>query len=112
MFCDDIEMPFRVLPPLVELITKDRGGDDECAADEVAAFQTNRPLKLLLHPNPLQRDLPDNTSTPLEQWRDGGSWDIAGNSTKSTLMASALGYSAPERTRRVGGVLLDEGSLN
>ena len=45
-------MPFRVLPPLVELITKDRGGDDECAADEVTAFQTNRPLKLLLHPNP------------------------------------------------------------
>jgi hypothetical protein len=41
---------------------------------------------------------------------DVGSWDIAGNSTKSTLMASALGYSAPERTRRVGGVLLDEGS--
>jgi hypothetical protein len=50
LFCDDIEMPFRVLPPLVELITKDRGGDDECAADEVAAFQTNRPLKATAPP--------------------------------------------------------------
>jgi hypothetical protein len=70
LFCDDIEMPFRVLPPLVELITKDCGGDDECAADEVAAFQTNRPLKLLLRPNPQALQTQSFSTRPSRQYVD------------------------------------------
>jgi hypothetical protein len=90
-------IPFCVLPSLVGPIAKDRGGDDGRVDDEMAASQSNGPLKPPLdlnhkrdRPNHLKRDHAEQSQKPPERRRRDGGWDFAGVSSGITLIAATL----------------------